>query len=105
MSRLGTITAYTFGGEETDNEILCHRCNRFCRRRLVRELREQIMKSMLRSGIPEKAKELQDIGVKLFKGDVTDKESMREAMQGVDGVYHVAGWYKIGAKDKSDGRK
>ncbi|MBI3170390.1 MAG: NAD-dependent epimerase/dehydratase family protein [Chloroflexi bacterium] len=54
---------------------------------------------------PEKAKELQALGVKLFKGDVTDKESMREAMTGVDGVYHVAGWYKIGTKDKSDGVK
>ena len=43
--------------------------------------------------------------VKLFRGDVTNKETMREAMQGVDGVYHVAGWYKIGAKDKSDGER
>lgn len=54
---------------------------------------------------PEKASDLQAIGVKLFKGDVTDKESMREAMRGVDGVYHVAGWYKIGVKDKSDAEK
>jgi len=53
----------------------------------------------------EKAKDLEAIGVKLFKGDVTDKESMREAMTGVDGVYHVAGWYKIGTKDKSDGER
>lgn len=54
---------------------------------------------------PDNAKELQAIGVKLFKGDITDKESMREAMTGVDGVFHVAGWYKIGAKDKSGGEK
>ena len=54
---------------------------------------------------PEKAKELQALGVKLFKGDVTDKESMREAMTGVDGVYHVAGWYKVGTRDKSGGEK
>lgn len=52
---------------------------------------------------PEKAKDLQALGVKLFKGDVTDKESMREAMSGADGVYHVAGWYKVGAKDKRGG--
>jgi len=52
---------------------------------------------------PEKAKDLQALGVKLFKGDVTDKESMREAMTGVDDVYHVAGWYKVGVKDKSGG--
>jgi nucleoside-diphosphate-sugar epimerase len=26
-------------------------------------------------------------------------------MQGTDGVFHVAGWYKIGTKDKSDGER
>jgi nucleoside-diphosphate-sugar epimerase len=54
---------------------------------------------------PQKAKELQTLGVKLFQGDVTDKESMRQGMKGVDGVYHVAGWYKIGARDRSDGER
>ena len=54
---------------------------------------------------PDKAKNLQDMGVKLFKGDVTDKESMREGMTSVDGVFHVAGWYKIGTRDKSDGER
>lgn len=70
---------------------------------LARKLREagHEVNASVRS--PEKAKELQTLGVKLFKGDVTDKESMREAMTGVDGVYHVAGWYKVGAKDNSDG--
>src|SRR5688572_1290614 len=53
----------------------------------------------------EKADELKSLGVKLFKGDVTDKESMRAAMTGVDGVYHVAGWYKVGVKDKTTGEK
>lgn len=68
----------------------------------LREARHEVHASV-RS--PEKAREFLDIGVKLFKGDVTDKESMREAMTGVDGVYHVAGWYKIGVKDKSDGER
>jgi nucleoside-diphosphate-sugar epimerase len=54
---------------------------------------------------PGKASELQSLGVNLFPGDVTDKESMRQAMQGVDGVFHVAGWYKIGARDKTPGKK
>lgn len=54
---------------------------------------------------PDKARDLQDLGVKLFKGDVTDKESMREGMTGVDGVFHVAGWYKIGTRDKSNGER
>lgn len=54
---------------------------------------------------PNKANDLQTLGVKLFKGDVTDQESMREAMYGVDGIFHVAGWYKIGVKDKSEGER
>jgi nucleoside-diphosphate-sugar epimerase len=72
---------------------------------LARKLREagHEVHASIRS--PEKANELQAIGVKLFKGDVTDKESMREAMTGVDGVFHVAGWYKVGIRDKSDGEK
>lgn len=72
---------------------------------LVKKLREQGHEVHASVRSPEKAKELQALGVKLFKGDVTDKESMREAMTGVDGVYHVAGWYKVGVKDKSDGVK
>ncbi len=52
---------------------------------------------------PEKAGHLQQMGIALVKGDVTDKESMRQAMTGVDGVYHVAGWYKVGVRDKAPG--
>jgi nucleoside-diphosphate-sugar epimerase len=72
---------------------------------LVKKLREQGHEVHASVRNPDKAKDLQTIGTKLFKGDVTDKESMREAMQGVDGVFHVAGWYKIGTKDKSDGER
>ncbi len=54
---------------------------------------------------PARATGLQALGVTLAPGDVTDKESMRAPMDGVDGVYHVAGWYKIGARDKSQGER
>ena len=72
---------------------------------LARKLREagHDVRASVRN--PDKAAELKALGVKLFKGDVTDKESMREAMTGVDGVYHVAGWYKVGTHDKSDAVK
>jgi nucleoside-diphosphate-sugar epimerase len=72
---------------------------------LARKLREQghAVHASVRN--PEKTQELQALGVKLFKGDVTDKESLRAGMTGVDGVYHVAGWYKVGAKDKRDGER
>lgn len=52
-----------------------------------------------------KGSELHSLGVQLFQGDVTDKESMRAGMQDVDGVFHVAGWYKIGVHDKTDAEK
>ncbi len=48
-----------------------------------------------------KAQELAKLGISLVEGDITDKESMRQPMTGVDGVFHIAAWYKIGARDKS----
>ncbi|TMC13920.1 MAG: NAD-dependent epimerase/dehydratase family protein [Chloroflexi bacterium] len=52
---------------------------------------------------PAKAKDLANLGVTVVQGDVTGKESMRESMRGVDGVFHLAGWYKLGVRDKSMG--
>jgi nucleoside-diphosphate-sugar epimerase len=49
---------------------------------------------------PAKANELRDGGVELVAGDITDRESMRHPMTGVDGVFHIAAWYKVGARDK-----
>lgn len=54
---------------------------------------------------PERAMALGAMGVSLHKGDITDKESMRRPMAGADGVFHVAGWYKVGARDKSPGMR
>jgi nucleoside-diphosphate-sugar epimerase len=53
---------------------------------------------------PAKAADLAEIGVSLFPGDVADKASLRAPMAGVDGVFHIAGWYKIGVRDKSEAR-
>ena len=47
-----------------------------------------------------RATELVRLGAELHRGDVTDKSSMRAPMQGVDGVFHVAGWYQIGVRDR-----
>src|SRR5215211_3817530 len=54
---------------------------------------------------PGKAHDLASLGIAVYKGDVTDKESMRAPMTGVDGVFHIAGWYKIGVRDKSAGEQ
>ena len=34
--------------------------------------------------------------VRVVEGDITDKESMRDAMTGVDGVFHIAAWFFVG---------
>jgi nucleoside-diphosphate-sugar epimerase len=54
---------------------------------------------------PAKAQDLVGQGIAVQKGDVTDKQSMRAPMTGVDGVFHIAGWYKIGGRDKSAGEQ
>lgn len=71
---------------------------------LARQLRaaghdvRSIVRSMAR------AKELSDLGVGLFEGDVTQKDSLRRAMVGMDGVFHVAGWYRVGVRHSDWGR-
>ncbi|MCC6724928.1 MAG: NAD-dependent epimerase/dehydratase family protein [Saprospiraceae bacterium] len=54
---------------------------------------------------PSKANDLVTIGCTLVKGDVTEKESMRAAMTGCDGVFHVAGWYKVGTRTQKQRRE
>ena len=52
-----------------------------------------------------KAAQLERLGARIFPGDVTEKDSMRPAMSGADAVFHIAGWYKVGARDKSPGER
>ena len=44
---------------------------------------------------------LQHPRVLLTRGDITDRASLREPMAAVDGVFHIAGWYQVGARDKT----
>lgn len=54
---------------------------------------------------PEKAGDLARLGVKIHKGDITEKESLRVPMTGADALIHMAGWYKVGTRDKSLGQQ
>ena len=38
--------------------------------------------------------------MRLFDGDITAPETVLPGMRGVDGVFHVAAWYRIGARTK-----
>jgi nucleoside-diphosphate-sugar epimerase len=53
----------------------------------------------------EKVGESVGPGVSLHQSDITEKESMRAPMTGVDRVFHIAAWYKVEAKDKSKAEK
>ncbi|HEY7125365.1 MAG TPA: NAD-dependent epimerase/dehydratase family protein [Ktedonobacterales bacterium] len=69
--------------------------------RVARQLLEAGHEVVTLARTPSKAQELVALGVKVHEGDITDKESLRAPMTGVDGVFHIAAWYKIGARDKS----
>lgn len=43
------------------------------------------------------ARSLATAGIELAPGDITDPETLREPMRGVDGVFHLAAWYRVGA--------
>jgi nucleoside-diphosphate-sugar epimerase len=70
--------------------------------RLLREDGHQV-NAVVRT--PATAQDLRSLGAQIFEGDITDKDSLREAMAGCDGVFHLAGWYKIGVRDKSPAQR
>ena len=53
---------------------------------------------------PSKARSLPE-DVERVVGDVTDRRSMRDAMDGSDGVFHLAGWHRIGGGDAPTARR
>ncbi len=48
---------------------------------------------------PGRTTMLKALGVEMHAGDITDRETLRAPMSGVDGVFHVAAWYKVGVKE------
>ena len=68
---------------------------------LARQLRDagHDVRAVVRN--PASAAALAAVGVSIHAGDITEKDSMRAPMTGVDGVFHVAGWYKLGIRDRA----
>jgi dihydroflavonol-4-reductase len=52
---------------------------------------------------PSRAAALTDLGVELLPGDLDDTAALDRLCTGVDGLFHVAGWYKLGERDPSVG--
>jgi nucleoside-diphosphate-sugar epimerase len=48
---------------------------------------------------PGRATMLKALGVEMHAGDITDRETLKAPMEGVDGIFHVAAWYKVGVKE------
>ena len=65
---------------------------------LVRQLVDEGHDVVVLARSPDRAGSLPD-AVEVVRGDVTDRESMREPMRGADGVFHLAAWYEIGVDD------
>lgn len=69
---------------------------------LVRKLRAagHDVNALVRN--PRTADPLAALGVTIFKGDITNRRSLSAPMEGVDGIFHVAGWYKLDANDRAE---
>ena len=53
---------------------------------------------------PAAALPLEELGAELAEGDITDRGSIEGPMAGVDGVFHLAAWYKVGARNRDRAR-
>lgn len=49
---------------------------------------------------PDRALPLKELGVELAEGDITEPGTLAGPMDGADGVFHIAGWYKVGARNR-----
>lgn len=49
---------------------------------------------------PTKAQDLAALGAQLAQGDVTERETLQAPMEGADGVFHLAAWYKVGTDSR-----
>ena len=54
---------------------------------------------------PATAGALASAGATVVEGDITDRSTLWDPMEGVDGVFHVAGWYDVGVTDPTPGER
>ena len=54
---------------------------------------------------PSRAGDLTAAGVRVVGGDVLEPDTLRAPMTGVDGIFHLAGWYQVGVRDKSPAQR
>ncbi|WP_161958444.1 NAD-dependent epimerase/dehydratase family protein [Ornithinimicrobium cavernae] len=54
---------------------------------------------------PDRASSLSSLGVRLVTGDLDDTGALDQLLHEVDGLFHVAGWYRLGGRDLSTGQR
>lgn len=72
--------------------------------RLARRLRDAGHEVVALVRTPAAAGDLRDLGVELAPGDILEPSSLRAPMRRADGVFHLAAWYAVGARDRSRAR-
>ena len=73
--------------------------------RLAAQLRQAEHQVVAIARDPSRTESLQALGVDVRRGDVLDPASLAEPMTGCDGVFHLAGWYKIGVRSAKMGER
>lgn len=66
---------------------------------LARQLRDSGHEVVALVRDPAKAASLRSHGVELVAGDLDDRDALERLLDGADGFFHVAGWYKHGRRE------
>lgn len=72
---------------------------------LARQLRDHGHDVVALVRDPARASELEEAGVELVTGDLDDAAALDRLCEGADGLFHVAGWYKVGSRNPDEGRR
>ena len=72
---------------------------------LARQLRDSDHDVVALVRDPARAGGLADAGVELVAGDLDDAPALDKICAGADGLFHVAGWYKVGSRTPELGRR
>ena len=72
---------------------------------VVRQLlsRGDAVRVVVRS--PDRADDLRCAGAEVYAGDIAEKDTLRRPMTGVEAVFHIAGWYRVGHHDVTAARR
>ena len=74
----------------------------FIGNRLARRLLTEGFEVVALARSPHAARDLKSLGATIVQGDVTDRESIRHGMKGVDGVFHLAANFSFGRRQNGD---